>query len=120
MLSPDLGVSKGSSIISSDPYPTGVRPSQLCEPYSIESERPRLGVMDREEPSPPPAELKYEDAEDEQERGMSRPFMNEEEDEEADENCVDGFRCENGELLRAREDDAIQSVTGTRAKLQNK
>lgn len=89
MLSPDLGVSNDSSISSSDANPTGVRLPWPCEPYCIESERPRLGVMDRE-PSPPP-ELKYEDAEVEQERGMSRPFINEE-DEEVDEYGVEGFR----------------------------
>lgn len=60
--------------------------------------------MDRD-PSPPP-ELKYEDAEEEQERGISLPFINEE-DEEVEEYGVEGFRCENGELLRARDDDAI-------------
>lgn len=70
--------------------------------------------MDRG-PSPPP-ELKYEDAEEEQERGMSRPFINED-DEEVEEYGVEGFRYENGELLRARDDDAIESVTRTK-KLQ--
>lgn len=61
--------------------------------------------MDREL-SPPP-ELKNEAAEEEHERGTIRLFMKEEEDEADDAYGVDGLRYENGELLRAREDDAI-------------
>ncbi|GMN55866.1 hypothetical protein TIFTF001_024987 [Ficus carica] len=37
---------------------------------------------------------------------MSRPVMNED-DDEVDEKGLDGFRYENGELLRARDDDAM-------------
>ena len=62
--------------------------------------------MDRP-PTPPPPELKYDDAEEEQERGINLPFMKED-DEEVDEYGVEGFRCENGELLLAREDEAIE------------
>lgn len=61
--------------------------------------------MDRE-PSPFP-ELKYEEAEVEHERGISRLFMNEEEVDDVDEYGVTGFRYENGELLRALDEDAI-------------
>ena len=59
--------------------------------------------MDRD---PPPPELKYDDAEVEHERGISFPFMNDD-DDDVDEYGLDGFRYENGELLRARDDDAI-------------
>lgn len=62
--------------------------------------------MDRE-PSPPPA-LKYDAADDEHERGTIRPFIKEE-DDDVEENGVDGLRYENGELLRAREEEAIAS-----------
>ena len=51
--------------------------------------------------------MKNDDAEDEQERGINLPFTKEE-DEEVEEYGVDGFRYENGELLRAREDEAIE------------
>lgn len=52
-------------------------------------------------------ELKNDDAEEEHERGISLPFMKEE-DEEVEEYGVDDFLCENGELLLAREDEAIK------------
>ena len=50
--------------------------------------------------------MKYDDAEVEHERGISFPFMNDD-DDDVDEYGLDGFRYENGELLRARDDDAI-------------
>ena len=64
--------------------------------------------MDREPlaPSPPP-ELKYDEAEEEQERGTIRLLMKEE-DDEVEEYGVEGLRYENGELLLAREDEAIR------------
>lgn len=62
--------------------------------------------MDRE-PSPFP-ELTCEEAEEEHERGISRLFMNEEDVDEVEEYGLDGFRYENGELLRARDEDAIE------------
>ena len=37
-----------------------------------------------------------------------RPFVKEEVEEEAEERGVEGLRCENGELLLAREDEAIE------------
>ena len=37
--------------------------------------------MDREPERSPPPELKYDEAEEEHERGMSRPFMSEEDDD---------------------------------------
>lgn len=46
--------------------------------------------------------------EEEQERGITRPFVKEEVEEEAEERGVEGLRCENGELLLAREDEAIE------------
>lgn len=60
--------------------------------------------MDRE-PYPPP-ELKYVDADDEQERGISLLLRNEDV-EDVEENGLGDFRYENGELLLAREEDAI-------------
>lgn len=60
--------------------------------------------MDRPPLSPPPELKNDDDAVEEHERGISFPFMNEE-DEEEDECGVEGFRWENGELLRARDDD---------------
>ena len=64
--------------------------------------------MDREPPAPsPPPELKYDEAEEEQERGTIRLLMKEEEDE-VEEYGVEGLRYENGELLLAREDEAIR------------
>lgn len=60
--------------------------------------------MDRE-PYPLP-ELKYEDADDEHVRGISLLLINEEA-EEVEENGLEGFRYEKGELLLAREEDAI-------------
>lgn len=60
--------------------------------------------MDRE-PYPLP-ELKYEEADDEHVRGIILLLISEEV-EEVDENGLEGFLCENGELLLAREEDAI-------------
>lgn len=50
----------------------------------------------------------YDEAEEEQERGIIRPLIKEDEDEDAEEYGVEGLRCENGELLLARDDEAIE------------
>lgn len=92
---------------SSAGNPTGERLLYPRGPPYTESERVRLGVMDRE-PSPPP-ELKNDAAEDEHERGTIRLFMKDEDDDVDDAYGVDGLRYENGELLLAREDEAIAS-----------
>lgn len=107
MLSPDFGTSTGSAINSSAANPTGEGLLFPRGPQYIESEPLRLGVMDRD-PSPPP-ELKNDAAEDEHERGTIRPFMKDEDDDVDDAYGVDGLRYENGELLLAREDEAIAS-----------
>ncbi|PON71623.1 hypothetical protein TorRG33x02_254190 [Trema orientale] len=48
-------------------------------------------------------------AEDEQERGIRRPFMIIK-DDEVHEYGMGCFRCENGELLRAQDHNAIESI----------
>jgi hypothetical protein len=64
--------------------------------------------MDREPPTPsPPPELKNDDADEEHERGTIRLFTKEE-DDEVEEYGVEGLRYENGELLLARDDEAIR------------
>lgn len=90
MLSPDLGTSISSPINSSDANATGVRLPHPRGPAYIESTRPLLGVMDLE-PSPLPELLRNEEADDEHDRGISFPFINEDDDED-DEYGLDGFR----------------------------
>ncbi|PON64766.1 hypothetical protein PanWU01x14_122410 [Parasponia andersonii] len=58
---------------------------------------------------PSPSELKLDEAEDEQERGIRRPFVIIK-DDEVYEYGMSCFRCKNGELLRARDHDTIESI----------
>ena len=50
------------------------------------------------------------DEEEEFERGINLPLINED-DDEVEEYGVDDFRCENGELLLALEDDEAINVS---------
>ena len=56
----------------------------------------------------PLLELKCKEAEEEHERNISRLFMNEDEVDKVDEYGLDSLLYENGELLRARDEDAIK------------